>query len=99
MIGVAAWIMGKALLRDRAALVMAFLLPPLLFLVFAAIFSGATGRELKLKVGVRDLVHTASSQRFIKALEAERAFRFIELDAGGEAAMDELVIAGWPMWA
>ena len=94
MIGVAAWIMGKALLRDRAALVMAFVLPPLLFLVFAAIFSGATGRELKLKVGVRDLVHTSSSRRFVQALEAERAFRFIELDAGGEAAMDELVNGG-----
>ncbi len=94
MIAISAWIMAKALLRDRAALIMAFVLPPLLFLVFAAIFSGATGRDLKLKVGVRDLAQTAASRRFVAALQSEHTFRFIGLNAGGEAEMSDLVRRG-----
>ena len=55
MIAVSAWVMFLSTVRDRAALSMSFLLPPLLFIVFAAIFSGTSGPDLKLKVGVADI--------------------------------------------
>ena len=43
MIGAAFRVMLLTLLRDRAALVMAFVLPTVIFSIFAAIFSGAIG--------------------------------------------------------
>ena len=49
-------VMALDLWRDRAALVMAFVLPPLVFLIFSAVFSGATGENVRLKVAVADLV-------------------------------------------
>ncbi len=48
MIVVSAWVMLLATVRDRAAVSMSFLLPPILFIVFAAIFSGTSGPDLKL---------------------------------------------------
>lgn len=94
MIGISAWIMLLALLRDRAALIMTFLLPPVLFVVFAAIFSGATGHDLKLKVGLIDTVKSPTTVRLTRALEAEPTFRVLTLDGGGEAAMRALVRQG-----
>ena len=47
MIGAAFRVMALSLLRDRAALVMAFVLPTVIFSIFAAIFSGATGKRLR----------------------------------------------------
>ncbi len=44
MIGAAFRVMALTLLRDRAALVMAFVLPTVIFAIFAAIFSGAVRR-------------------------------------------------------
>jgi ABC-2 type transport system permease protein len=94
MILAAAWIMGLSTLRDRAALLMSFVLPPLLFIVFAAIFSGTSGSQLKLKVGVRDSVGSEISARLVHALEAEPGFRFIVLEAGDEAALTDFVRRG-----
>jgi hypothetical protein len=42
-------VMALELWRDRGALVMTFLLPPLVFLIFSAVFSGATGEDIKLQ--------------------------------------------------
>ncbi len=94
MIGISAWIMGLALVRDRAALAMTFLLPPLLFVAFAAIFAGASGRDLKIKVGLADTARTASSTRLVAALRADANFRFILLDSGGEKELGEAVARG-----
>ena len=45
-------VMLLSLMRDRGALAMAFLLPPAMFLVFAAIFSGTGGTDVDLRVGI-----------------------------------------------
>jgi ABC-2 type transport system permease protein len=42
--------------RDRGALAMSLLLPVAVFLVFAAVFAGATGDELRVRVAVADEV-------------------------------------------
>jgi ABC-2 type transport system permease protein len=94
MIGVAAWVMALALIRDRAALAMSFVLPPILFLAFAAILGGTSGKDLKLKLGVLDEVKAASSQRLVKALAETPAFRFVAIE-GTEAAASDMVRLGF----
>jgi ABC-2 type transport system permease protein len=94
MILVSAWIMLLATLRDRAALVMSFILPPLLFAVFAAIFSGTSGTELKIKVGILDQAHSATNQRLIEALQTDHNFRFIIAPSGDAATLADTVRRG-----
>ncbi|MFI4974738.1 MAG: ABC transporter permease [Caulobacterales bacterium] len=72
-------VMALELLRDRAALLMAFLLPPIVFLIFSTVFAGTTNAEVKLKVAVADLAKTPASQALDKALIADPSLR-------GEAA-------------
>ena len=48
MIGAAFRVMLLSLVRDRAALVMAFVLPTVIFSIFAAIFSGAIGDRIRI---------------------------------------------------
>ena len=58
--------------RDRAAFVLAFVLPVAFFTIFAAIFSGS-GRSSTRKVSliVVDEDQSAGSQRFVEGLKAE----------------------------
>ena len=56
MILTVARVMAISLMRDRGALAMAFLLPPAMFLVFAAIFANTGGEEVDLRVGLAALV-------------------------------------------
>ena len=94
MIGVAAWVMALALIRDRAALAMSFVLPPILFLAFAAILGGTSGKDLKLKLGVLDEVKAESSQRLVQALAETPAFRFVAIE-GDETAASDMVRLGF----
>lgn len=71
----AARVMFLSLVRDRAALALAFALPPLVFIIFATIFVSATGAELRLHVGLIDVARTGSSQRLVTALAAEPGIR------------------------
>lgn len=68
-------IMLLGLLRDRGALAMAFALPPVIYVIFAAIFSGATGSDLRLRVAVLDEVRTTASERLAQAVREEPTFR------------------------
>jgi ABC-2 type transport system permease protein len=77
-----AMLLGLA--RDRAALAMTFVLPALFFLIFAAIFSGATGEQLRLKVALADEVRDEISTRLVAALGDDTALLRVggdELDA------------------
>lgn len=68
-------VMLLGLIRDRSALVMAFVLPPLIYLIFAAIFSGTTGDALRLRVAVVDTVQSSASKRLADAVRADPNFR------------------------
>jgi ABC-2 type transport system permease protein len=68
-------VMLLELWRDRAALVMTFLLPPLVFLIFSSVFSGTTGEDIKLKVAIADDANTPASQRLVAALMANPDLR------------------------
>ncbi|HWA62447.1 MAG TPA: ABC transporter permease [Caulobacteraceae bacterium] len=61
-------VMALELWRDRGALVMTFLLPPIVFLIFSAVFAGTTGENVRLKVALADLVHTEASRRLVDGL-------------------------------
>lgn len=68
-------VMALELWRDRGALVMTFLLPPLVFLIFASVFAGATGEDIQLKLLVADEARTPASARLVAALLADPDLR------------------------
>jgi ABC-2 type transport system permease protein len=70
-------VMALHLVRDRGALAMAFVLPPIIFIIFAAIFSSTSGDELRLKVALGVDQETALITRFETALRAEPSLRFL----------------------
>jgi ABC-2 type transport system permease protein len=91
--------------RDRAAFVLAFVVPVVFFSVFASIFRGSSSRAVtrRIPVAVVDEDRTANSARFIAALKREKGLRVIETRtlAAGEtrpiadaAAAESLVRSG-----
>lgn len=80
-------VMVLTLLRDRAALVMTFALPTLIFVVFAAVFSGAIGDRIRVHLGVRDEARTESTMRLVAALAADPALRVSILDTDPRVAV------------
>ncbi|SFU42061.1 ABC-2 type transport system permease protein [Methylobacterium sp. 174MFSha1.1] len=87
MIVAAFRVMLLTLWRDRAALVMAFVLPTVIFCVFAAIFSGAVGERIRIQVGLLDQARTATTGRLVTALQADPALRIALLDGDPVAAV------------
>lgn len=87
-------VMALYLWRDRAALVMAFFLPPLVFLIFSAVFAGTTGADVKLQVSVADLAHTRASQRLEAALLADKDLRATAAEPETLAAVRARVRSG-----
>ena len=83
-----------ALVRDRGALAMSFALPVLVFLVFAAIFSSASGDDLRLKIALADEVRSPLSQRLAAALERDGALRVVRAEPPTPEAAEALVTAG-----
>ena len=61
-------VMALDLWRDRGALLMTFLLPPLVFLIFSSVFAGTTGDDIQLKLAVADTARTTDSGRLAAAL-------------------------------
>ena len=75
------------LVRDRAALAMSFVLPAVFFLIFAAIFAGATGEQLRLEVAVADEVGDEISRRLLRAVGEDPA---LSLVGGGSLSRDQV---------
>jgi ABC-2 type transport system permease protein len=87
-------VMLLALLRDRGALAMAFLLPPLIYVIFATIFAGTTGDELRLRVAVLDSADTAVTRRIASAIRAEPGLRRTAREPQTRAELEEMVRVG-----
>jgi ABC-2 type transport system permease protein len=83
-----------ALLRDRGALLLAVVLPVAVFLVFAAIFSAATGDQLRLRVAVADEVGSPLSRRLADALARDPGLRAEVVAPGTAAAIAARVASG-----
>lgn len=93
MSGAAFRAMALAFWRDRAALAMSLVLPVAVFLVFATIFAGASGEQLRVKLALADEVRSDESARLRRALARDPALELLagELDA---AAVRERVRLG-----
>lgn len=87
-------VMALALWRDRGALVMTFLLPPLVFLIFSAVFAGATGEDVKLRLTIADDARTPASRRLTEALLASPDLRAQRASPDSGEQVRALVKAG-----
>lgn len=75
--------------RDRAALVLSFVVPVVFFSVFATIFGGGSSRATtrKIPVVIVDEDRTPDSRRFVDALKREQGLRVIsEREVAGATA-------------
>jgi ABC-2 type transport system permease protein len=87
-------VMILGLLRDRGALAMAFLLPPLIFVIFAAIFSGVSGDAMELRVVLAIERNSAAAERLTKAMRDEPSLRFLPETLGSADAVARTVKEG-----
>jgi ABC-2 type transport system permease protein len=87
-------VMTLGILRDRGALVLAFVLPPAIFVIFASIFSATTSDKLDLKVAVAQLSSAQASQRLEEALRQEPTFEVIGPVRSNRAEVESLVKQG-----
>ena len=87
-------VMALSLVRDRGALAMAFVLPPTIFVIFAAIFSGTSGDGLRLQIVYGATVADPTTARFETAIRAETSLRVRPSTYGSEAALAAEVAAG-----
>src|SRR5690606_21872053 len=69
--------MALSVIRDRGALALAFLLPPVIFLIFAAVFSGTGGGEIRLQIAIGTGLQSAFSSRLEEALRNDGTVRVL----------------------
>ncbi len=87
-------VMALNVIRDRGALAMAFLLPPVIFMIFAAIFLGISGDEMRLRVALGVAEQTAQTKRLEAALRGEDTLRLLPGRENSAEAVASLVAAG-----
>src|SRR6056297_2023529 len=91
-------VMWLALLRDRGALTLAFVLPPLMFLVFAEVFSGAGESDLEMRVAIHDQAGTPLTRQIADAVARLDGIVVVADEAGGDASsaeeLEALVLQG-----
>ena len=80
--------------RDRGALVMAFALPVVVFLIFAAILAGSTGADLRLRVVVANEKTDRLSSRLAAALAQARSLDVTGPLLPDAAAVEAAVASG-----
>lgn len=68
-------VMALSLIRDRGALVLAFILPPVIFVIFAAIFAATANDKLPLKVAFGKASDHEAWSRFEKVLRDDPSLR------------------------
>jgi len=95
LIATVAKVMWLSVWRDRGALLLAFGLPPLMFLVFAEVFSGAGDSDLEMRVALLDSAQTPLTRQIGDAIAdldgIEPVEQGLDAKAPGGAALEELV--------
>jgi len=79
------------LARDRAALVMAFVLPAIFFAIFALIFVGASGGDIEVRLAIADEQASDVSGRFVAGLVDHPQIQSIGAGAFSAAEVRDLV--------
>ncbi|MDF1700690.1 MAG: ABC transporter permease [Planctomycetota bacterium] len=74
--------------RDRGALIMAFVLPVVFFLVFAWIFAGTAGGNLRIRLVVADSIADDDTRALLAALAADASIEVVaETDPAAARAL------------
>jgi ABC-2 type transport system permease protein len=87
-------VMWLSLRNDRGALVMAFVLPVVFFLVMAEIFTSTSGGPLRLQVAFADEVQSDVSLRLLAAIRTGGALDVVGTDELSAAEVELLVAKG-----
>jgi ABC-2 type transport system permease protein len=87
-------VMALSLLRDRGALIMAFVLPPTMFVIFATIFAGTSGDELRLQLAFGSAIRSEPNERFETVLRDEPSLRVLSQRFADEEAVRAAVAEG-----
>lgn len=87
------WIMLLSLVRDRGAMAMSFVLPPAIFLIFAAVFANVGTDKLSLTVAVADAARNGDTRRIVDELAKSPRFR-VRSGQADAAAVRRLVANG-----
>ncbi len=92
MIWVILRVMALGVWRDRAGLAMTFALPPLVFIVFASVFSAGASGKLDIKAGIVDRTASAASRRLSAALNHQLGGRLTVYP--NRAALQDALVNG-----
>jgi len=87
-------VMFLGLVRDRGALAMSFLLPPVIFLIFASVFAGAGGGDLRIKLVLSDAAKVQASRDIVGRLVAVSAIQRVGAEGPSEADAELMVRRG-----
>ena len=87
-------VMVLSLMRDRGALAMGFILPAVVFVIYAVIFSGAAGGDLTVRLAVGDERKSELSLRFLERLGSEEGILLIQEDGMTGAGVESFVKSG-----
>jgi ABC-2 type transport system permease protein len=85
-------VMALSLWRDRAGLVLVFVLPPLVFIAFASVFSAGASGRLDIRAGVVDQADSADSRRLVDSLRRRLGGRLTRLP--DIAALEDAIASG-----
>jgi ABC-2 type transport system permease protein len=92
MILVTLRVMALSLWRDRAGLVLVFVLPPLVFVVFASVFGAGISGRLDIRAEVFDQADSVDSHRLIDGLRHRLGGRLTR--APGIPALEDAIKSG-----
>jgi ABC-2 type transport system permease protein len=90
-------VMALSFWRDRASLILAFVLPPIVFMIFASVFASGASGKLDVRAGIVDHVASAESRRLTDVLGhalGGRLRRYDDLPALASAIADGGIDAG-----
>ena len=85
-------VMALGLLRDRAGLVLVFVLPPLVFIVFASVFAAGASGRLDIGAGVVDQINSSDSRRLVDSLQRRLGGRLTR--SPDVAALEDAIKSG-----
>jgi ABC-2 type transport system permease protein len=85
-------VMALSLWRDRAGLVLVFVLPPLVFIVFASVFGAGTSGRLDIRAEVVDQADSVDSHRLVGGLQQRLGGRLTP--APNVAALEDAIESG-----
>jgi len=85
-------VMALSLWRDRVGLVLVFVLPPLVFIVFASVFGRGTSGSFDIRVGLVDQADSADSRRLVDSVQRRLGGRLIP--APDAVALEDAINSG-----